>query len=497
MRKKQKNLLFCLVVLGSFLLCQKTLAADICVTPSGSGTKTGADWNNAQEWSTLAFVRGNTYYLSGGEDVYESRTMDTAENGDLVITIKKATTSEHVTDTGWIASYGTDQALFEDFQSTIETSYWIIDGVDGCGALNTSCTDGNDSSKYGFKFYMTTAKCEEKFAICDPTPSDEQNLTVFRYHTADVSYVTLKHSALITCDNNYDCVCATGFHNYGRNYPTLTEGIVVQNNYFEWFQNAAAMYVTHDALFEGNYVYKVKSSSEHCHGEALNGRGSSGFIARNNYFKDIASYALGFHSYDPVNYVSKPNVDVLFYNNIIDGAINNTTSFVGCADGAYTDVLWNMKVYNNTFYNIANAASYGAVNTCALTDSETNKSYAYNNLFYNIQGAGSAKMTNGGYAGLVHDYNAYVYCSGHTDETHEVLEANDVSPVISAATSDFRLFNTSIAKDVGTSAVSDILSDDYVGTARPQNALWDIGAYEYVGAADVVAPSAPSRLSVS
>ena len=42
-----------------------------------------------------------------------------------------------------------------------------------------------------------------------------------------------------------------------------------------------------------------------------------------------------------------------------------------------------------------------------------------------------------------------------------------------------------------------IVDYDIEGNSRPAGSIWDIGAYEYTGAVDVIAPASPTGLSVS
>lgn len=46
------------------------------------------------------------------------------------------------------------------------------------------------------------------------------------------------------------------------------------------------------------------------------------------------------------------------------------------------------------------------------------------------------------------------------------------------STSDFTHRSDSTCRDAGTTVAA--VSTDYIGTARPQNSVFDIGAYEYI-----------------
>ena len=48
-----------------------------------------------------------------------------------------------------------------------------------------------------------------------------------------------------------------------------------------------------------------------------------------------------------------------------------------------------------------------------------------------------------------------------------------------AGSADFSLLVTSDAIDAGQTIAG--VTDDIIGTSRPQNSVYDIGAYEYVG----------------
>ena len=45
---------------------------------------------------------------------------------------------------------------------------------------------------------------------------------------------------------------------------------------------------------------------------------------------------------------------------------------------------------------------------------------------------------------------------------------------------DFTLQSGSDARDAGTDVSAAGVTTDYIGTARPQNSVFDIGAYEYI-----------------
>jgi hypothetical protein len=112
-----------------------------CVRAGANGNGSGSDWNNAYPALPATLQRGATYYVAAGS--YSSYTFDDPASGTSVITIKKATAAEHKTDVGWVASYGTEQAIFSA-SLRFTTDYWVFDGA------TRNEADWFNSSAYGF-----------------------------------------------------------------------------------------------------------------------------------------------------------------------------------------------------------------------------------------------------------------------------------------------------------------------------------------------------------
>src|ERR1035437_7513401 len=74
-------------------------AACHTVTPTGSGSKTGADWNNAYARLPATLTRGEIYYLADG--TYPPYTFNTAVSGTTTVEIRKAQSYDNCTATGW------------------------------------------------------------------------------------------------------------------------------------------------------------------------------------------------------------------------------------------------------------------------------------------------------------------------------------------------------------------------------------------------------------
>jgi hypothetical protein len=134
------------------------------VTPTGSGSRTGADWNNSINGGNLTSVvtRGGIYYLAGGAYNFSSgsQTFQTPDSGTQTITIRAATAADQGAGAGCgqagfvagMAASGSNQVVFRcstcisdsfNYQMRFLTDYWILDGNDP-----TRTTVADTSSAY-------------------------------------------------------------------------------------------------------------------------------------------------------------------------------------------------------------------------------------------------------------------------------------------------------------------------------------------------------------
>jgi len=147
------------------------------------------------------------------------------------------------------------------------------------------------------------------------------------------------------------------------------------------------------------------------------------------------------------------------YNNVISNMTNTGAALVLIQQDA------NSGIYNNTFYYAAGASgnffAIGSGTVCPFK----------NNIIYPRTGQTLLELV-GTYNS---DYDLYYNVSVPSGATHAVTG----DPKFVTNGSDFHLQSSSPAKDAGISAVSSIVKKDYDGISRPQNSVYDIGAFEY------------------
>jgi len=468
MKKYLRFLIILFVVLYGFTFF--TPAADqiasaantnVYVAPTVTGDGSGSDWNNQAQWSTVALTRGNTYFLADG--TYGGRNLYTAETETALITIKKATQSQHGIDAGWQTSYGDGVATFTS-GFIISTGYWAFDGVTGSGKTG-----------HGFHVDMTSqAGVNNAFYIV-------------------ASHVTLAHTKISWPDRDGEAYMnetstSAGIEIYG-NYT----GITLQYDYLEEIPGfplrmlGGTDFLMEYCVFDGMH----SDAARHSSGVIVrNGNSSNGILRYNKLMNTEGSYTIGFYTDGAVHDGWKIYGNLFVWDS--SSSKTGTTIPLGVNDGPDVVILKNSVFYNNTIADLRiSHKSEGKV----LMGTGTGNT-VYNNLFYGTNLLLSA----------THDYNSTyhntaTYCtSGATAHEKGIivrqpadcdyLDATyDRNPFAASGSGDFTL---AAAEDAGI-PLGSTYNVDMLGNTRTN---WTRGAYEYAGTEDAIPPAAPTGLSV-
>ena len=429
-------------------LANSVWAANHYVTPAGAGSKNGSDWNNAYAGLPVSLARGAIYYIAAG--TYGSYVFNNADSGASVITIKKATASDHGTNTGWSSSYGTGQAVWNG-TLTFTTDNYVFDGQ----TRNES--DWFSGSDYGFEIF-----------------GDEQQIRMGYSDTMTgpaVTNILVKDVYLRALDTGLS-ETVTG-RRYGLDMDTKGGsgtflGIVASRCFFQYGNVPIFTHSNYGFIVEYSAFADTQSTDAN-HGEAMSAysNGNNGFIIRYNKFKAIIGTAV-------IAFTSRPDSGgttegFQIYGNVIwncdlgDGAFGFDS-----ADCTYT----NNKIYNNTIIDKAGGYNQGI----AIRVGTNN--FVYNNLWVNCassfwQGAGATYLDN------AYSWN-YSEPSAQTNVPTSIF--------VNYAGQDFRLASATTA---GFSLPSPY-NIDMLGNIRGADGTWDRGAYEYLQAIPVINAILPS-----
>jgi len=138
--------------------------------------------------------------------------------------------------------------------------------------------------------------------------------------------------------------------------------------------------------------------------------------------------------------------DSLIYNNLIYGMGALADSY-----GVYLYTGNNCRVLNNTVYN---GGGYGITVGPGVTNSIVRNNIGYLNATGNYDDLGTSTVANNNLFG-----------------TNPLF--------VNAGSADFHIQSGSPARNAGTNTSPDVV-DDFYGTSRPQESVYDIGAAEYV-----------------
>lgn len=443
-----KRVLFAIILL--FALPCLALGANYTVSPTGSGSKNGSNWENCMDWSTMSFVRGNTYYLVDG--TYAGKLLDTATSGSTYITIRKATTANYtdVTDTtGWVSTMGDGQVVFstEVSYSTImrfKSDYWIIDGVSGGGY-------GSWTSGHGIKFDSPTADglVAIELSMSAGGPSDR----------VDVNYVTLSHIEMDGSPNGDYGNAAINATASGASFSYIT----IDHCYIHDWSAQPIYFINIDNLtFNQNYLLANNESEDTFHGQSFQLQNSTNMVFANNLVGNVAGTSyIGFYEGGTSN--THDGNDI--YGNVFfrESGWTGATGGNGIIGTIANPICKNLRIYNNSFINLE--AVY-PINIA--TTSNHDNVLVKNNLFYLITNFDGF----GGVASLDYNWFEYGVTPSAPTDSHIQNGTNGFNPVPNWASISFALVSNT---DAGVNLGSPYNIDAAVITRT----TWSRGAYEY------------------
>ena len=416
------SLLTGLVLMVLLLVAPNAFAANHYVRQGASGSGNGTDWTNAFTSLPGTLIRGDTYYIAAGS--YPAYTFDDAESSSLVTTIKKATTIEHGTETGWSSGYGSSQAVFNSTMR-FNTGYYLFDG------LYRNENDWFAGDAYGFRISHN---------------NQNQNIVI------NASNITIKYVYIKAI---YQNLPNTTIRRYA--IDTDSYGGPIRTG----------------LLFQRMYIY---GSNQHWFLRTTNGA-----IVEYSASKGIASNAANHGNL--INLYFSGNNAIIRYNKIRDAFVGNGgTSIVSISDAHGVEFYGNLvsnfetgdaaigygntgnnssnnnKVYNNTFID-------GVGWNSGVSFATSTGNYAYNNLFINC--------TKVYFANVAHNYNGF----SNSDARGESKAQTNI-PISIFNNYDGKDFTLAYATINGY-ALSSPYDKDLLGNIRGAEGVFGRGAYEY------------------
>lgn len=448
MKKLDRLLMIILVVLVPGI----SQAANKFVRPGATGNGSGTDWTNAYTNLPSSLTRGDTYYLAAG--TYGNRTFNDPVSGTAVITIKKATATDHGADVGWSSAYGSGQAVFSGWQ--IYSSYYVFDGQ----------TRNADWRTGGVNQYGITAG---NTRLDNGAGVGANNLT-FRY-------VDLHGGGRDTGNGDDVIYGLTGNSNITFQYCALRDS---DRTIFLMRGNWKNLLVDHSYMARN-------TSTPATHGELLSMTDSDGVTFSNNAFEDIEGTAFfaALNNGVASNWKIYGNTFTHTASYIADtgrksGHNFGTAGIVYCAnDASNNNTCNNFLVYNNTAITLKGTYS-------GVVVQKGSGNITQNNIWYDSVRTGGVAGTTG--------WNWF----------YNTVQDGDSSSTKVVCTSNCNLFANLSGKDfhlasatpAGTT-LSSPFNVDPDGVTRGSDGAWDRGAFEFGGKAPIVTVNPPANLRVT
>lgn len=444
-------------ILLLLVLCAITAnAANRYVRPGATGNGTGTDWINAYPALPTALVRGDTYYLADGH--YGASTFADTNSGTAVITIKKATETDHGTDLGWSVSHGDGQAVFTGWD--VHTDYYVFDGQRRNADWQTGST-----SQYGIRVATSRGPT---IRLDNGSGAGGDNLT-FRY-------IDVEAGGRDTGFGDSVVYGLTGNSHVTFEYSALhdSSGVI-----FLMRGNWRNLKVDHSYMARN-------TSTPAIHGELLSMTDSTDVVWSNNVMEDIegTGFIVGINGGVAQNWRIFGNVFVHSAAYAADtgrkpGHNFGVSGVVFIANDSSNDNTGNnILFYNNTMVNIQGLWSGVIIQKGAGNE-------VRNNIWY-----GSVR-TNNSFAGSI-SHNWYFNTQQDGDATPSKVVCTSACDVfVSIPGKDFRVK----APTAAGQTLAAPMNVDPLGRQRGIDGTWDRGAYEF-NTSGAPALAAPSNLRV-
>lgn len=461
-----RNKIFWLSITILFVLVGTVGAANYTVSPSGSGSADGSDWDNCLPWSFTPSrgSSGNTYYLMEGS--YSSKSLSTAADGSKIITIKKCGSGDGTCEniTGYTSTEHDGQAVIAATLD-IDTNYWTIDGN------GSFTTPSRTSSDYGIKVAIDST-------------------TGRNIDSSGTSYITVKYVHSYNAQQGGTC----SYNGDHRNYYHLSGSYLkLQNNWFQnSFQDGVLVQGVDYVLVERN-VFEGLGMLDPCtpdlHGQATRPWYPDSHVWRYNWFVDNDGQG--------IIGAARSGSNFRVYGNVLwmETLVSDNDPLVQGQNGGvwdyYDGTLTNIYIYNNTWVNFCDEYPAARSTRPVIWVNQgaggylSGDSVVHNNLYYNI--GTSATLVDSDFAS--HSHDAYGNCDSAAGGTN--VQSGLASTIFQDYSNhDFRLASAtddgldltgeSWWNDSSNSFFGQLdYNEDMYGNTFGSDGNWDRGAYEY------------------
>lgn len=443
------------------------MLAFLVALPVASGAQTyyvragaggnGTDWANAYPSLPATLVRGATYYVAAGS--YGGYTFDDPASGTSLITIRKATATDHGSSTGWQAGYA-NQAVFTG-SLRFQSNYYVFDGQ-----------YRNPDWRTGYGFKVDVSGAGGSFGVYVGIP----------FQLA-ASNITMRYTEIQGTGNRTDAYNDRGFITaLGSSNVTLSHSYIHDQG-----ECNLHLFRTTDITIEYTWIARNHSSPAY-HAEGIAApEGTNNFVFRHNVMEDIEGTA----------YIATPTgghpacAGTVQRDWYIYGNVFMRTSGSGLATGNGLVYVFDHRhtgefvFHNNTVVNLENG--FVGFEPGSASQGCGDSARVQNNIWFNTRYAVNRTAS---VSSLSWSHNSYVSTS--TSDPDPNRQTGTTNPFVNWTAYDFRLN----AATVAGASLAVPFNIDRTGAVRGSDGTWDRGALEFGGTPGPTAPSAPQNLRI-
>jgi hypothetical protein len=421
------------------------LSANFYVRPGGTGTKTGADWNNSWDAGGIAWGSvspGDTIWLAGG--TYTTQVIVTKSGtaaSPILVKRVLATDSVPTSAAGWNSSFDSTVLIKPpsgecwQYVQHYAGSCMTIDGrvTGGIHLVNANLSGATYPGAFEFGFGS----------------GGQSNITV-----ANVDIDGGMNTNNNSNPNSY--ICALSVRGYdGNNYLDVGPNVLFTNCDIHSAVDLILINTATGMTWDHCRFYDNVYSSDAAHANLCELAGGGNLTWRYCEF-----YNWGIEGIMPYQTATGP---LYMYGCVWHDPAIMSYPPAGVARVFEPFTTYQLFCYNNTFYNILYNV-YGGSGGGAWAAGSASE----NNIYWNCNIGGPIPSTQD-----------YEFSSGSVSGAHSISSGSN--PFVSSG--NFHLVSTvgsKYPKDKGTNLGSPY-NIDPDGNTRGADGLWDIGAYEYAG----------------
>lgn len=445
-----------LVLLGA----TSALAAVHAVSPAGSGSHTGADWNNALAGFPATWVRGDIYCLADGS--YTSGlTVNTAVSGTSTIEVRKAQSYDATCSglAGWNTStMGSGQAVITGANPIATVANYVV--LNGNGTQTLPGCGGAPGSTVTAQPPVIT---DCGIRLGDGSTLSSQGLLKMTGANDTAEYIELNAAGSNTGEE-WEVFGPTG-----GSGPMLYSHIYGHNAGCVYMQDLGSGTTVDRSYFWGTQTNGATS----CHGQAeFEIGGTNNGVRSNNVYQDISGTAVWTFAASVGT-----NNNWLYYNNVVFFSSPSQT-FGGLSD-AVLDCI-NGNTCTNFVFNQNSVVGCPATgiegHQCGIgfADGASGCSLSMqNNLWYSIVSASLTQCTG---MTLTEDHNSYLNSPALGSGTNDVhVASGSPNPFVNYPASNFNL-----ASENANWNNRFALSAPYTTDVNGNTFTTDRGAYQFI-----------------